>query len=99
MNANLLRPVPVLASQLVWLKDDRMFVTELSDIGGRLGRVYRDAEDQGLTLISRYPEQEDLVMVVSHTETDPDDGIRFWDLEPASPVRYGVSFKVRVYND
>jgi PleD family two-component response regulator len=74
-----------------------MFVAFASDLGRQpFGRVYDDACDEGLTLVSRY-NGEELVLVVNHTEVDREGDLRYWDLVPADfrPAR----FAVRVYND
>ena len=98
--ANLLHPVPVPADRLLWIPAQRMFVTEISDIGGRFGQVWNDSCDEGLTLISRYPGKPDVVFAVDHEERDREGDIRYWDLVPADLAqRKTVPFTVRVYND
>jgi len=100
----LLHPKPTMSTRFTWIGDERMFVADLSDIGF-LDRVYDDACDVGLTLISRYDGRE-MVFVVSHVERGGEDWrdneILWWDLEPARlelrrPGR--VPFRVRVLND
>lgn len=101
MNANLLHPNPVLASQFTWLPDQRLYVAEASDLGSRdpFGRVYKDAVDVGLTLVSRHTGAE-LVLVVNHEERDSDGDVQYWDLVPADlRERQRQQFTVRVYND
>lgn len=48
----ILRPCPVSTDRFHWQPERRLFVGEYSDLNG-LGRVYDDACDLGLTLVSR----------------------------------------------
>jgi hypothetical protein len=74
-----------------------MFVGEASDLGVNFGRVYDDACDVGLTLLSRYADHNPIVFVVNHTERDADNDITYWDLVTAD--FQPVGFTVRIYND
>lgn len=96
----LLTPLPVKADRFTWMPGERMFVAEISDIGGYFERVWDDSIDVGLTLQSRYPGREDIVFVIEHQECDREGDILYWDLKPALlSVRKKVNFTVRVYND
>jgi hypothetical protein len=71
-----------------------MFVAEASSLPP-LGRVYDDACDEGLTLLSeRYPGDEVVFVVTSSQEREGD--ILYWDL---SAVNRSTGFSVRIYND
>jgi hypothetical protein len=94
-----LRPAPVASDRFTW--DGHMFTAEMSDLHG-FGRVYDDAADEGLTLVSsRYP-GEQVVFVVERVERDREGDTLYWELGPArnrQPARHPVDFKIRVYND
>lgn len=92
-----LRPSPVSTNRFTYISADRMFVAEASDLP-EFGRVYDDACDVGLTLISARTGKE-MVVTVNHTERDQADGeFLYWDLVPAD-LRMPPAFTVRVYND
>lgn len=95
----ILSPNPVPATQMTWIPNQQQFVTEMSQIRG-FGRVYDDACDEGLTLVSRYSDRPEIVFAVEHVERDNDGDTLYWDLKPASLAdRNRVRFSVRVYND
>jgi hypothetical protein len=98
----ILRPVRVESSQFVWIKESREFVAEISDFGKwfEFGRVYDDAIDEGLTIVSsRCPGQE-IVFVINHEDHDADGDVLHWDLIPADlKQQQTVPFTVRIFND
>lgn len=98
-----LRPAPVTSDRFMWSKKDRRFYAEASDLGpGRscFGRVWDDACDEGLTMVSSRKAGEEVVMVVEHTEVDREGDVRWWDLKPAKlEDRKRVGWTVRVWND
>lgn len=95
----ILRPCPVGAASLTWVPESRMYVTEASDLPANLGRVYDDACDEGLTLISRWDGRE-CVFVVNHVELDRDENeIKYWDLIPANRDKRWHGLKIRIFND
>ena len=96
----LLNPAPVKSSLFTWHPGSRMFSAEMSDLPG-FGRVWDDACDEGLTLVSdRLPGQPSIVLTVEHEERDVDNDVRWWDLRPADlSQRQQVPFTVRVWND
>jgi len=102
--ANILTPKPTRAELFTWHGDTKTFVAEASSLGARagtspFGRVYADACDEGLTLVSRYSGRQDIVFVVSHTEVSDGD-LLWWDLVPADRgIAHRVNFKLRVFND
>jgi hypothetical protein len=88
---------PVVSTKrLFWHAATSTFVGEISEIGN-FGRVYDDACDVGLTLVSQYEDRNPLVMVVNHTERDAEGDIAYWDLVSADFTKVG--FTVRIYND
>lgn len=94
----LLNPGPyVHVSQLFWHPETRTFCADISDIGGRFGRVWDDACDEGFTLVSRYSGKDQIVFAVDHTEVREGD-VMYWDLKPAK-TGLTVPFNVRIYND
>ena len=97
----ILNPLPVQSGRFTWIADSREFVAELSDLGGSFGRVYDDACDEGLTLVSsRHPGKPGIVFVINHEQRDADNDVLYWDLVPASlALRSTVPFTVRVFND
>jgi hypothetical protein len=95
-----LRPCPVRAEQFTWDPADRMFTAEASDLGLRgFDRVYPDACDEGLTLISRYAGRPEVIFVVQHEERRDGDTL-WWDLAAADTPPGGFpQFTVRIFND
>ena len=87
-----------------WMPEHRLFVAEASDLGPvtsqMFGQVYKDACDEGLTVISRFTDTQPVRMVVTHTEIRDGD-LLYWDLSPASqtgPMR-NPPWSLRIYND
>ena len=93
----ILTPPAVSTENLMWHAETSTFVAEASDLGVGFGRVYDDACDVGLTLVSRYDDRQPIVMVVNHEERDADGDVQYWDLVSADFKPVG--FTVRVYND
>lgn len=91
----LLKPVPVSTSRLSWDPVRREFSAELSDLGGRFGRVWDDSCDEGLTLVSVRTGRE-VVCAVDSDFRDPDSTVRWWVLKP---VERGHAWSVVVFND
>ncbi len=79
-----LTPKPVSTARFTYVPGDRLFVAEASDFaGGPFGRVYDDACDEGLTLVSARTGRQ-VVFAVTHIEVDRREGeLLYWDLEPA----------------
>jgi hypothetical protein len=96
----ILKPAPhVSAESLMWHRETAEFIGEISDIGGRFGRVYNDACDDGLTLVSRYDGRE-ITFVVEHEERDRDGEVQWWVLKPADlALRLRTPFTVKIFND
>lgn len=85
------KPCPVSTRQFTWLADQRTYVGEISSTYG-LGRVYDDACDEGLTLVSAKTGRE-VVFVV--TETGVREGEIFdWTLRPAYDKYLDVTIKL-----
>lgn len=93
----LLHPNPVPATQFTWVPAERLFVAEASEVGG-FGRVWDDACDEGLTLISRHDASE-VVFAIHHEQRDGEGDILYWDLRPARLAGQAVGFAVRIFND
>src|SRR5215472_14260039 len=91
--------------KFLWLPKERLFVAESSELGfppgiPTFGQVYKDACDEGLTVISRFTDTQPVRMVVTHTEIRDGD-LLYWDLAPASqtgPMR-NPPCSLRIYND
>lgn len=92
---NVLHPNPISTRQLTFLATERRYVGEISSTHG-FGRVYPDACDEGLTLVSATTGRE-VVFVVERTERDGEGDVRAWHLVP---VDSGVSdLTLVLFND
>jgi hypothetical protein len=96
----LLNPTPVSSARFTWVPETRTFIAEMSDLGS-FDRVYDDACDEGLTLVSANRPGEQIVFAVTRVERDADGDLMYWDLIPAQPqpAARGCTFGVRVFND
>lgn len=94
----ILKPAPVSTRRFSVAKDGTL-VAEISDLNG-YGRVYDDACDVGLTLVSHKTGRQ-IVFVVEHQERDREWELLFEDLLPADlRVRREMpNLKVRIFND
>lgn len=92
----ILKPSPVSTRRFTYLPEDKMFVAEASDLPG-FGRVYDDACDEGLTLVSHQTGTE-VVFVVDYVERDREGDLLYRDLRPADPRQRGLG-TVRIFND
>jgi len=99
MTSNLLHPSPVSTRFFTWCNDIRTFVAEASSLPVKFGRVYADACDEGLTLVSARTGRE-VVFVIDEIGHDEDDDLTHWDLVVA-PGQPGANpdCRVRVFND
>jgi hypothetical protein len=79
-----------------WLPGERLFVAEASDLPA-LTRVWDDACDEGLTLVSHRTGQN-VPVVIASEERDREGDVRYWDLVPIDPNKRDL-FKVRIFND
>lgn len=91
-----LRPNPTSSRQFNWNGETDTYSAEMSELGG-FGRVYEDACDEGLTIVSALTGTE-VVFAVDHTETR-DGEVVAWHLVPVTPVGTGRTVKVVVWND
>ncbi len=89
-----LKPAPVSTRQLSWFADERRYVGEISSTNG-FGRVYDDACDEGLTLVSARTGNEQ-VFVVADVDVDSEGDVRFWTLKP---VDRHLDVSVTLFND
>lgn len=107
---SLLHPNPVSTDRFTFDHDTRTFVAEASDFGslrdrlatnglvGPFGRVYDDACDIGLTLVSHVSGTR-VVFAVEHEERDREGDLLYWDLLPAQLHERTAGLKVRIFND
>jgi hypothetical protein len=99
----LLRPNPVSVDLFMWDGATQTYVAEASDLGLTVGanwgfgRVYDDACDVGLTLVSTKSPEHEIVFAVE-VEATEDNDILWWDLIPAQG-QMPCLFTVRVFND
>lgn len=95
----ILRPTPVSTDRFTYERATGIFAAELSDFGRgfRLGQVYDDACDVGLTLVSAKTGRG-IVFSVYQEQRDRDGDLQWIDLEPADVRERGVA-RVRLYND
>jgi len=98
----ILNPTRVSSTKFHWVKASSEFFAEISDLGHsfRFGRVYDDAADQGLTLVSRYDSRE-IVFVVDRIDRDGlENEITGWHLSPVLPGDGGsIPFTILIAND
>jgi hypothetical protein len=94
---NLLHPPATSSAQLTWEPSSAEYVGEASSTHG-LGRVYADACDEGLTLVSATTLRS-VVLVVTHEERDSEGDTLFWLLEPVRSAWVQRPFRVRLFND
>jgi hypothetical protein len=87
-----LKPAPVSTRQLTYDPARRTFTGEISSTNG-LGRVYADACDDGLTLVSTRTGAE-LVFVVQHVEYDREGDLMLWELTSVDGL-----FFMTIFND
>lgn len=76
-----------------------LMVAELSDLGRefRFGRVWDDACDVGLTIVSTRTGRQ-VVFAIEHEERDREGELLWIDLLPANRADRGTA-RVRLYND
>lgn len=93
-----LQPTPVSTRQFSFDQTTQTFTAEVSDLGRdfRFGRVYDDACDAGLTLVSARSGSQ-IVFCVEHEERDSEGDLLYWVLRPVS--RQYRHLTVRLYND
>jgi hypothetical protein len=95
---NLLQPPATSSRQLTWEPSRAEYVGEVSSTRG-FGRVYADACDEGLTLVSATTGHS-VVLVVTHEERDTvENETLFWLLEPVRTAQVKAPFRVRLFND
>jgi len=90
-----LNPKPVSTNQFHYDSVGREYVGEMSSTNG-FGRVYDDACDEGLTLVSSRTGKS-VVFVVDATIRDAEGDIEYWMLVPATERSLRIS--VRLFND
>ena len=91
------------SKNFTWLAVDRVFVIEMSELGG-FSQIYDDAADRGITMVSNKTGKE-VTFYVSDAETEMnvEGGINNWLLRPTAetiwkiPKLRGVTIKV--FND
>lgn len=99
-----LTPNSYSTDRFTYVPAERMFVAEASDLDRPepFGRVYDDACDEGLTLVSARTGTR-VVFAVDHVQRDREGELMYWDLTPAPYLRAGRAdlsgVRVRVYND
>lgn len=93
----ILKPSPVSTKSLDWDSEERNFFADISDLGKEFhfGRVYDDACDEGLTLVSEWTGRE-IVFVVYEEWKDEEGDILGWELKPVSNI---VNCTITLFND
>lgn len=95
----LLRPCPCSTRSITFDREANLLVSEISTlgVGVTFERVWDDACDEGLTLISHRTNRE-VVYAVDRIEADREGDILYWDLIPA---RLDEQFlpTLRLFND
>jgi hypothetical protein len=102
---SILTPPAVNTREFTFVRENGvdLLVTEHSDLQARgidFGRVYNDACDVGLTIVSQRTGRK-VVYAISHTQRDIEGDLMWWDLTPA-PYQRNVpehTLTVRIFND
>ena len=92
----LLKPSRVSTDRLTFCREEWLLVAEMSDLPG-FGRVWDDACDEGLTLVSHRTGRE-VVYAVNHIERDDEGDLLYWDLRPVDHRDNSLP-TLRVFND
>jgi hypothetical protein len=93
-----LTPARTSTRQLSWQAADRVYAGEISSTNG-LGRVFDDACDEGLTLVSARTGRE-MVFMVDHVTRDEEDGtILVWTLIPVNRADRQLVTSIQLFND
>jgi hypothetical protein len=95
--SNVLKPKPVSTRQLHYNPKSRRFLGDISDTHG-FGRVYNDACDEGLTLVSERTGTEVVFAVTKETRNSEGETL-WWDLTPVSDDELNVQCRIRLFND
>lgn len=93
----ILRPAPISTRQFSYDRKRYLFTAEISSTAG-LGRVYDDACDEGLTLVSARTGTE-MVFVVEFVSRDAEGDILFWYLRPVSNSTRNRSLRIKLLNN
>ena len=91
----ILRPSPISTRDCVWDGTSNLFVADMSDLGHgfKFERVYDDACDIGLTLISHRTGKEIVFVFTGHIRNNEGE-LMGWELESL-----GSTFKMTIFND
>ena len=94
----ILSPAPVSSRPFSYI--DGMLVADLSDLGRdfRFGRVWDDACDVGLTVISARTGRK-VVYVIENEQRDREGELQYIELRPASRFESDDLPAVRLFND
>lgn len=94
----ILKPAPISTSRFTYDKRNNRFIACASDLGpAPFGRVFDDACDEGLTLVSARTGHE-VVFVVQHEGRNADGELTYWELSPAAPADRACG-DIVLYND
>lgn len=94
----ILRPTPVSTKRFTWCAAARVLVADASDLLDRpYGRVYDDACDVGLTIVSHRTGRE-IVCVLIDRVKNTEGEVLVEILRPVRPQDHGL-FEVHVLND
>ena len=97
----ILSPAPVSTDRFSFDLNDRVFTAELSDLGRdfRFGRVYDDACDVGLTLVSTRTGRR-VVFAIENEIRDREGELLWIDLRPADLREAQIlRCNIRLFND
>lgn len=94
-----LTPKPVSTKQLTWLPLEHRYIGDISDTNG-FGRVFDDACDEGLTLVSAVTGCQ-VVFAVDRTFYDSEGNITHWGLVAVGGDAYSSlrAITVTIFND
>jgi hypothetical protein len=104
----LLNPAPADSKYFTYNAQERLFIAEMSDLdnGGRrepFGRVYDDACDIGMTIVSHRTGAA-VVFYLKEEKRDGEGDMMYWELEVVPECCRGIQshlkgMKIRIFND
>lgn len=92
----ILKPSPVSTEAFTYSAEDNLLTAEISTLGVPFGRVFDDACDEGVTLVSHRTGRKVVYSVVGEERADGD--LLYWDLRPVAATTPGLP-NVRIFND
>lgn len=93
-----LRPTPVSTRSITFDRDANLLVAEMSSLRNpSFDRVFDDACDVGLTVVSHWTDRE-VVYALENEVRDGEGDLMYWDLIPANRAEQFLP-TLRIFND